>query len=139
MNKYKDIINLPHHVSKNHPRMSLNNRSAQFAPFSALTGYAEKIKETARITAEKIELDEGLKFILNSKLHIIKENIKLKPQITITYFIKDKRKSGGSYKTIITIIKKIDEINKILNLANNEKIPIDNIIDLKSDIFKTIS
>lgn len=139
MNKYKDIINRPHHVSKNHPRMSLNNRSAQFAPFSALTGYAEKIKETARITAEKIELDEGLKFILNSKLHIIKENIKLKPQITITYFIKDKRKSGGSYKTIITIIKKIDEINKILNLANNEKIPIDNIIDLKSDIFKTIS
>ncbi len=61
MNKYKDIINLPHHVSKNHPRMSLNNRSAQFAPFSALTGYSEKIKETARITDKKNRTRRRLK------------------------------------------------------------------------------
>ena len=46
--KYDDIINLPHHVSKRHPRMSLEERSAQFAPFSALTGYAEAIKETEK-------------------------------------------------------------------------------------------
>ena len=118
MNKYKDIINLPHHVSKNHQRMSLNNRSAQFAPFSALTGYSEKIKETARITDKKIELDEGLKTVINNRLQIIKENIKSVPQVTITYFIKDQRKSGGSYKTIITNIKKIDEVNKIFILTN---------------------
>lgn len=130
MNKYKDIINLPHHVSKNHPRMSLNNRSAQFAPFSALTGYSEKIKETARITDKKIELDEGLKTVINNRLQIIKENIKSMPQVTITYFIKDQRKSGGSYKTIITNIKKIDEVNKIFILTNNEKIQIDDIINI---------
>ena len=130
MNKYKDIINLPHHVSKNHPRMSLNNRSAQFAPFSALTGYSEKIKETARITDKKIELDEGLKTVINNRLQIIKENIKSVPQVTITYFIKDQRKSGGSYKTIITNIKKIDEVNKIFVLTNNEKIQIDDIINI---------
>ncbi len=130
MNKYKDIINLPHHVSKNHPRMSLNNRSAQFAPFSALTGYSEKIKETARITDKKIELDEGLKTVINNRLQIIKENIKSVPQVTITYFIKDQRKSGGSYKTIITNIKKIDEVNKIFILTNNEKIQIDDIINI---------
>ena len=130
MNKYKDIINLPHHVSKNHPRMSLNNRSAQFAPFSALTGYSEKIKETARITDKKIELDEGLKTVINKRLQIIKENIKSVPQVTITYFIKDQRKSGGSYKTIITNIKKIDEVNKIFILTNNEKIQIDDIINI---------
>ena len=130
MNKYKDIINLPHHVSKNHPRMSLNNRSAQFAPFSALTGYSEKIKETARITDKKIELDEGLKTVINNRLQIIKENIKSVPQVTITYFIKDQRKSGGSYKTVITNIKKIDEVNKIFILTNNEKIQIDDIINI---------
>ena len=130
MNKYKDIINLPHHVSKNHPRMSLNNRSAQFAPFSALTGYSEKIKETARITDKKIELDEGLKTVISNRLQIIKENIKSVPQVTITYFIKDQRKSGGSYKTIITNIKKIDEVNKIFILTNNEKIQIDDIINI---------
>lgn len=130
MNKYKDIINLPHHVSKNHPRMSLDNRSAQFAPFSALTGYSEKIKETARITDKKIELDEGLKTVINNRLQIIKENIKSVPQVTITYFIKDQRKSGGSYKTIITNIKKIDEVNKIFILTNNEKIQIDDIINI---------
>lgn len=130
MNKYKDIINLPHHVSKNHPRMSLNNRSAQFAPFSALTGYSEKIKETARITDKKIELDEGLKTVINNRLQIIKENIKSVPQVTITYFIKDQRKSGGSYKTIITNIKKIDEINKTITLIEGPKINIDDIINI---------
>ena len=59
--KYDDIINLPHHVSKKHPRMSLEARSAQFAPFAALTGYDSAIKETARMTDKRIEIDEGLK------------------------------------------------------------------------------
>ena len=136
MNKYKDIINLPHHISKNHPRMTLENRAAQFVPFSALTGYAEKIKETARITDKQIELDEGLKSILNYKLNIIQENIKSKPQVIITYFIKDQRKSGGTYQTINIKIKKIDETNKIITDESNNKINIDNIIDIKSNIFK---
>ena len=130
MNKYKDIINLHHHTSKNHPRMTLENRAAQFAPFSALTGYAEKIKETARITDKQIELDEGLKSILNYKLNIIQENIKSKPQVIITYFIKDQRKSGGFYKTIITNIKKIDEVNKTITLIEGPKINIDDIINI---------
>ena len=110
--------------------MSLNNRSAQFAPFSALTGYSVKIKETARITDKKIELDEGLKTVINNRLQIIKENIKSMPQVTITYFIKDPRKSGGSYKTIITNIKKIDEINKTITLIEGPKINIDDIINI---------
>ena len=48
--KYDDIINLEHHVSKKHKQMSLENRSAQFAPFAALVGYDNAVKETARIT-----------------------------------------------------------------------------------------
>ena len=94
MNKnYEDIINLPHYESKKHPRMSLEARSAQFAPFAALTGYEDAVKETARLTDKKIEIDEGLKQILNNKLQYILENNDANPEITFTYFISDKKKT----------------------------------------------
>lgn len=48
MKNYDDIINLPHPVSKKHPRMSQYNRAAQFSPFAALTGYKEAIEKTAK-------------------------------------------------------------------------------------------
>ena len=76
VDNYEDIINLPHHTSKKHPRMSLEARSAQFAPFAALTGYDEVLIETARLTNERIEIDETIKVIIDSKLQIIKEHIK---------------------------------------------------------------
>ncbi|MBR6033315.1 MAG: hypothetical protein IKP28_00950 [Clostridia bacterium] len=47
-NKYDDIINLPHHISKKHMQMSLDARAAQFAPFAALTGYEEAVEEVAK-------------------------------------------------------------------------------------------
>ena len=75
-NKYYDIINLPHHVSKVHPRMSIQNRAAQFAPFAALTGYESELRETVRLTDKKIELEEEVKEELNRKLQKIKTNIK---------------------------------------------------------------
>ena len=74
-NKYDDIINLPHHISKKHPQMTLEARAAQFAPFAALTGYEDAINETARQTSEKIELDDEAKEILDNKIQIIKEQI----------------------------------------------------------------
>ena len=46
---YSDIINLPHHVSKNHPQMSREARAAQFAPFAALTGYDDVIEDRGRV------------------------------------------------------------------------------------------
>ena len=55
---YDDIINLPHPVSKTHPRMSMIERAAQFSPFAALTGYGDVVKEAGRWTEQKIELDE---------------------------------------------------------------------------------
>ena len=76
IHNYDDIINLPHHVSKIHPRMSLHDRAAQFAPFAALTGYKEAVHEKGRLTQQRKILDENLKSILNSKLRIIMENIK---------------------------------------------------------------
>ena len=88
MNNYDDIINLPHHVSIKYPKMSLEARSAQFSPFSALTGYSDAIKETERLTSKKKILDEEQKCLLNEKLQILNSKIKNKPSIIITYFIK---------------------------------------------------
>lgn len=127
MDKYKDIINLPHYTSKKYPRMSIEKRAAQFSPFQALTGYEEKIMETKRITEEKIEITDELKQILNEQ---IKEKYINKKSIIITYFIKDKTKKGGTYKKEKGLIKKIDNYNKQIILENNKKIPINEIIDI---------
>ena len=96
-NNYDDIINLPHYVSKKRPQMSIEARSAQFAPFAALTGYEDAVKETARLTDRRIEIDEGLKQVLNSKLQYAIENSSINPIIEITYFLPDDRKKGGKY------------------------------------------
>ena len=134
MNNYDDIINMPHHISKTRKPMSLQNRSAQFAPFSALTGYDEKVREVARETSRKIELDDGIKLILNEKLCLIKNDIKLRPKVTITYFVKDEKKSGGCYKTITGNVRVIDEIYKRIILIDNTIISFDSIVSIRSDI-----
>ena len=100
MGNYDDIINLKRPISK-HPKMSLYQRSAQFAPFAALTGYEGQVKETARLTDRRIELDEEMKLILDLKIQVIKEMLSDNPEVEITYFIPDTRKDGGKYVTII--------------------------------------
>ena len=97
IHKYDDIINLEHHISKKHKQMTIENRSAQFAPFAALTGFEELVKETARKTEDRVEIDEELKYILDEKISIIQNQIKNNPKVTITYFIPDSKKKGGKY------------------------------------------
>ena len=135
-NKYDDIINLEHHVSKKYPQMSLENRSAQFAPFSALTGYDEVIKEKGRLTSVRKEMNEELKNILDLKLKIILDNIYLKPTISVTYFIADHKKDGGEYITVTGWVKKVDKFKKLIILENNTKIPILDIIEINGEILK---
>ena len=134
--QYDDIIDMPHHVSKKHPRLSMEQRAAQFAPFAALTGYESAIKETARVTDEFIELDDNSKDILDVKLQILQENIANHPQVTIIYFQPDNKKEGGSYITCNNIIKKIDVYNKAIIMLDETVIRISMIIDIKGDIFK---
>lgn len=128
MNKYEDIINLSRPKSK-HPSMSLNNRSAQFAPFSALTGYDEKLKETARMTYSKIELTDERKEEINNQLLWLSNHKNI--EVKITYFEKDKSKVGGSYKNMKQRIKKINITEKEIILSSNKKIKIDNIVKLE--------
>ena len=114
--KYDDIINLEHHVSTKHSRMSLENRSAQFAPFSALTGYEEAVKEEARVTESRIDIDEEAKIEVNEKLNYIMKHLYKNIIVSVTYFEKDKKKQGGSYKTIKGMIKKIDDSRKTIEM-----------------------
>ena len=135
MNKnYDDIINLPHHVSKTRPRMSLEQRSAQFAPFSALTGYEDEIIETGRLTTDRIDLDEERKQILDRKLKAIIENISIQPLIRLTYFVPDNKKDGGAYVTTAGNVKKIDTYKNIIVLADKLEIQINDIIDIDTDM-----
>lgn len=138
MSKYDDIIKLPHHVSKRHPQMSIMARSAQFAPFAALSGYDEAVKETARLTDKRLEIDDGLKSILNNKLQYILENININPEIIFTYFVYDKKKTGGKYIEKIGVVKKIDLIEKYIQLTDKSKIPIEEIIDINGEIFNDL-
>ena len=135
MKDYNDIINMPHHVSNNRPQMSIRDRAAQFAPFAALTGYDDAVRETARQTNQKIELLDEQVAILNEKILFLIEKIKDNLEITITYFIPDKKKEGGAYATVKGIIKKIDEYNKLIILNDGREIMMDSIFDLQGDIF----
>ena len=134
MNDYSDIINLSRPVSKR-PRMSLEQRSAQFAPFAALTGYEGQVKETARLTDKRIELNEELKEILDLKIQLIQEKIKEQPDVTITYFIPDEKKQGGKYKTVTNSVKKIDTYKNEIILIDGTTIAIDEIIDISNEIY----
>lgn len=132
---YDDIIHLPCPSSKNHPKMSLLNRAAQFAPFAALTGYEASIIEMKRETDEKIVLDEDAIFELEFKLNQLLENADQNPFVTITYFIADRIKEGGEYVTMTEQIKKYDELKQKLIFINNEKIAIENIVNIESSLF----
>lgn len=130
MDKYDDIINLPHYEPKYHPRMSKYKRSAQFAPFAALVGYDEQVQECSRLTDKRLEIDDELKEKINNKLNKINELIKNSPEVEITYFIPDEKKDGGKYITEIGNVKRIDYINRFIKLTDNKKIILDDVIDI---------
>lgn len=136
---YEDIINLPHHVSKTRPQMSMADRAAQFSPFAALTGYDAAIKETGRLTDEKIELDEDTKAALDMKQAYLVEVIDEQPEISITYFLPDTKKSGGEYVTVTGNLKRFDEYERLLILTDGKKIPMDDIADIECDLFRVFN
>lgn len=131
---YDDIIDLPHHVSERHPQMSLYNRAAQFAPFAALSGHDAAIEETARLTDVQRELTQGERDVLNRKLNCLLQRDD-SPTVEITYFLPDKRKSGGRYCTVTGTIKKVDDIGGRLLLTDGTAIPLSTVSDMHSEVF----
>lgn len=111
-----------------YPKMSMSDRAAQFAPFAALTGHKEAVIEQGRITQEKRVLSNEEKLEINEK---IVEMVKLKSKCRITYFEKDKTKSGGKYIQNVLSFKRLDELNKTLYFKENIQIQIDDIVDIE--------
>jgi len=134
-NPYDDIIYLPHSSSTTHPHMSAYDRAAQFAPFAALTGHDAAITETARLTETRVELDEYSKEDLNQRLRIIQDQMDEQPEVSITYFQPDQRKSGGAYITAVGYIKKIDEYERTVVMQDDTRISIDQIIAIEGEIY----
>lgn len=136
MNDYSDIISHPHYVSKTRPQMSELERAAQFSPFAALTGYDAAIKETGRLTDERIELGEETKALLDMKQQYLLEMISDQPEIAVTYFVPDEKKSGGEYITVTGNLKRIDNYERLMLFTDGKKIPMDEVVDIESDLFK---
>ena len=135
---YEDIVNLPPHISKKHPQPTMMDRAARFAPFAAITGYEEMVLEEARVTEERIDLDEGTLSLLNEKLNMIQEFLDEEPEIKITYFEPDKKKAGGAYVSITGVVKRIDEYEHLVIMTDGKKIRIDDIFGLESDLFYSL-
>ena len=129
--RYDDIIHLSRPVSKKHSPMSNFDRAAQFSPFAALTGYDGVIAETGRLTDARIELDEGGKALLDEKLQTIRAHLEECPEVKLTVFCPDSRKSGGAYEEITGHVKKIDPVARILVLTGGETVPIDRIYGIE--------
>lgn len=131
--KYEDIIHLPHHVSKKRPQMAIKDRAAQFSPFAALTGHEAAVKETARLTEEKMELDESTKRRLDETLQMLMDQLRrdIHLFVQITYFLPDEKKTGGSYLRIREKIQKIDTYRRIIFMMDKTKVPIDDIVDIE--------
>lgn len=136
--KYDSIMELPHHVSKTRPQMPMSDRAAQFAPFAALTGYDSVIKETGRLTGERIELDEEALTDLNMRYQLLVDALDEEPEVEITYFKPDERKSGGEYVTLTGTVKKVDDFERLITMQNGTKIPMDDVLAVDWDFFSNL-
>ena len=133
MNEYDDIINLPHHVSKTRPRMSLRARAGQFAPFAALNGHGAALSETARLTERPLDLADSVLKALDEKLGYLREHAGQGVRVSVTYYVADERKEGGSYHVLQDEVKHIDEVNRLLLFRGGMEVPVSSVVGLDFD------
>jgi len=136
--KYNEIMGLSHHVSKTRPQMPMSDRAAQFAPFAALTGYDAAIKETGRLTDERIELDVEALSALDMKYQLLMEALDEAPEVTITYFQPDERKAGGKYVSAVGTVKKIDDFERRITMRDGTRIPMDDVLSIDGELFSSL-
>lgn len=134
--KYKEIIHLPHKQSTARPHMPIADRAAQFAPFAALVGYDDAVKETARLTDSRRELSDGALDQLNTKLNYIQEHLNEQPEVSITYFQPDSKKSGGAYLTCSGVVKRVDDYEHIVLMQDGKEFFIDDITEIEGIDFQ---
>ena len=129
--KYAGIMNLPHHVSPTRPQMPISDRAAQFSPFAALTGHSAAIAETGRLTDQRMELDEYEMARVDAELQRLQELLPGGPTASITYFVQDERKNGGSYQTVTRSVKRIDAVSGMIQMTDRQLIPIADVFSIE--------
>ena len=135
---YNDIKHLTRPQYDDLPPMPMSDRAAQFSPFAALVGYDDAVEETARLTDTQIELGECQIKKLNSMAAYINDHIDERPQITVTYFVPDEKKSGGAYRTYSGNIRRIDEVNRQFIFTDKTVIDMDMVSDIMCDMFTNL-
>ena len=128
---YEDISHLPHPTSKKHPRMSMEERAAQFSPFAALTGFGGVIRETGRLTDARVELGESDRAELERTLNFLDSQEEEHPLVQATFFLPDERKEGGAYVTVTGRLKRIDQVEGVLLLQEGVRVPIRDIREVR--------
>lgn len=128
--RYDDILHLPHHVSSKREQMTIADRAAQFSPFAALTGHDAAIRETARLTDQKIELTEDALVALDYSYRKMTEHPEARQTVQITYFQPDERKNGGAYVSALGIVHKIDMVQRLIYMENKIVIPMDHVLKI---------
>ena len=134
MSRYDDIINLERPISAKHPPMARIDRAAQFAPFQALSGFGATIIEEARLTDERPELDENEKERLDMRLAMLTETSS-DPEVTLSVFVKDPKKSGGQIVEKTVRIKRIDETERVIIAGDGTRISMDDVMGIESEFF----
>ncbi len=137
--RYSEIIHHPHHVSMKHPPMPMADRAAQFAPFAALTGYDAAIAEERRLTNQKIDLTDEALEALNLRYQMLSDTLPEHPQVEITYFQQDEKKSGGSYQTVEGIVKKLDSVERVIVMQDGTEIPMADVLSIESALFAPLN
>ena len=131
---YDDILSRPRPDSTCHAPMPRIDRAAQFAPFAALTGFEAAVREAARLTETRPELDESRKEQLNRRLQLLKIHREARPQVLVRYFKPDERKAGGACVTVSGPVKKVDDFNRCLTMADGTVIPMEDILDIEAEL-----
>ena len=125
---YDDIIHLPHPEPKRHPRMSMEARAAQFAPFAALTGHQEVLAEAARYTELNPGRDDQQCAELNRRVNILLDRLEEHPMVLFTLFEEDGRKNGGRYREVKGIVAKYDEFERVFTLRDGQRVVLSSIV-----------
>lgn len=132
---YRDIFYLKRPKSRRATHLSAESRAAQFMPFDALTGFDESIAETERITASRSSLDGYAVAELNERFNYLKLHNFPKAKITVTVFVRDPKKEGGSYVNVEGIIRNIDEIERKVRLDDGRVFSLDDIEAIDGELF----
>lgn len=135
--RYDDILLMPRPTSARHLRMPLSGRVAIFSPFAALSGHDGAIREAARLTDRRIELEEDERERLDRKQRILEAHLTDRPEITVTWFRPDGKKAGGSYERTTGRLTRVDGTDRVLILINGTRIPMDDILDIESEYLYT--